>query len=941
MGRNLTNLYISSSFQFLTQVSGSELQDGLGNKITGSLDITASRADNATSASFASTSVSSSYSTTALSASYAATATSSSVAINATSASYATNALSSSYALTASYAANVPDPVSTGSLMVTGSVNSNTLTFTKGDGSTFNLTVATGSAVTTPTGSLLTTASAAGNVLTFTKGDASTFNVTVATGSIPSTGSLLVTASSTNDTITYTKGDGTTFTNVINNVSASISASFANNATSASYALTASYAANVPAPVSTGSLLTTASAAGNVLTFTKGDASTFNVTVATGSSVAPILIASGSQNILFADTASWGGGIESGYSPNQMIILGENAQYSGSGGYAVMFGGINNIARTQGGIMSSGSVMLGGINNTWIGNGESSFLIGGASNTLYRPYGFGQSYGGIIGGSNNSTQYVDGPNAGFVIVTGQANTGNGSYGGIFGGSNNIYSGDYGFIGGGNYNTISNVTYAAILGGQQNQTTYGQENVIAASQYTNARARRLFIGGVYGGSGNNQHCPGQGAIIGGNGIHIPDFAGFNYVVGSFNTLRINYSLGEHYNLTTFGDKNGIYTIGATGTLSGGKESNYGGFFANNVGLKYTGSTWMTSVMNTWATSITGSTVDNNFIANTSGSRFENNKDFVVFGGQGITATSVTGSFVLPNSGSRTIDTNYTLYGENLSFRGSLYDSTNSTGSSGQVLSSNANGKLEWIAAGGGGSINTGSFATTGSNTFIGNEIITGSLTVTGSSNFTGGDFKVIDQARNAEFDVDYFKVKTVNGTQFTGSVSSLNGFTGSLAGTASFANTAITASYVLNAVSSSFASTASFVTTAQTASFYDLSAVTQNAVFSGSVRGEVETLTVSSATASLDCSLGNFFIITLPTSSTTYINPTNIQPGQTINLRVKQQGTTGAGLVSFPSSVKQVSGSAYVPTGTINAEDIVTFISFDSTSLYLSNVKNLI
>lgn len=47
----------------------------------------------------------------------------------------------------------------TGSLMKTGSVVSNTLTFTKGDGSTFSLTVATGSATIIDTGSFVTTSS--------------------------------------------------------------------------------------------------------------------------------------------------------------------------------------------------------------------------------------------------------------------------------------------------------------------------------------------------------------------------------------------------------------------------------------------------------------------------------------------------------------------------------------------------------------------------------------------------------------------------------------------------------------------------------------------------------------------------------------------------------------------------------------------------------------
>jgi hypothetical protein len=61
-------------------------------------------------------------------------------------ASYSTQALSSSYALTASFALNGGGgSTNTGSLLTTASVNLNTITFTKGDGSTFPITVNTGS----------------------------------------------------------------------------------------------------------------------------------------------------------------------------------------------------------------------------------------------------------------------------------------------------------------------------------------------------------------------------------------------------------------------------------------------------------------------------------------------------------------------------------------------------------------------------------------------------------------------------------------------------------------------------------------------------------------------------------------------------------------------------------------------------------------------------
>jgi hypothetical protein len=65
----------------------------------------------------------------------------------ATTASYVLNAVSSSYAITASYALNGGGGGSTdtGSLLMTASVSSNVITFTKGNGTTFPITVDTGS----------------------------------------------------------------------------------------------------------------------------------------------------------------------------------------------------------------------------------------------------------------------------------------------------------------------------------------------------------------------------------------------------------------------------------------------------------------------------------------------------------------------------------------------------------------------------------------------------------------------------------------------------------------------------------------------------------------------------------------------------------------------------------------------------------------------------
>lgn len=74
-------------------------------------------------------------------------------------------------------------PYSTSSFLTTASVASSTITFTKGDGSTFPIIINTPPVTSVNTGSLLTTASVSLNTITFTKGDGSTFPITVNTGS--------------------------------------------------------------------------------------------------------------------------------------------------------------------------------------------------------------------------------------------------------------------------------------------------------------------------------------------------------------------------------------------------------------------------------------------------------------------------------------------------------------------------------------------------------------------------------------------------------------------------------------------------------------------------------------------------------------------------------------------------------------------------------------
>lgn len=114
--------------------------------------------------------------------------------------------------------------------IATASVNSNILTFTKGDNTVFNLVLsATASSATS-----LVTASINGTTLTFTKGDTSTFNVNIASSSF-SLNSISASYALNTDLL-----DGLNSTSfVLNSQTSSMTVLSASFATTASYALNA------------------------------------------------------------------------------------------------------------------------------------------------------------------------------------------------------------------------------------------------------------------------------------------------------------------------------------------------------------------------------------------------------------------------------------------------------------------------------------------------------------------------------------------------------------------------------------------------------------------------------------------------------------------------------------------------------------------------------
>jgi hypothetical protein len=105
-------------------------------------------------------------------------------------------------------------------------------------------------------------------------------------------------------------------------------------------------------------------------------------------------------------------------------------------------------------------------------------------------------------------------------------------------------------------------------------------------------------------------------------------------------------------------------------------------------------------------------------------------------------------------------------------------------------------------------------------------------------------------------------------------------------------------------------------------------VTGSLTITGSVYQNVNAVTITSQTASIDLSVANYFTLTL--SGSTRINVTNPRPGVTATLVV----TTGAAVTaSFSSNVKQPSGSSYIPSPSGNI-DIISLTSVDASNVYV-------
>ena len=107
---------------------------------------------------------------------------------------------------------------------------------------------------------------------------------------------------------------------------------------------------------------------------------------------------------------------------------------------------------------------------------------------------------------------------------------------------------------------------------------------------------------------------------------------------------------------------------------------------------------------------------------------------------------------------------------------------------------------------------------------------------------------------------------------------------------------------------------------------------------GAVVQDVKALSIVANIAELDASLGNMFTLTLQNAQSTELQLTNQSAGQTFQVQVTQNATN-AGDMTFDSQFEFEGGTAFVPSSGLGAIDILTFTCFGGGNVQCVSAKN--
>jgi hypothetical protein len=763
------------------------------------------------------------------------------------------------------------------------------------------------------TASSIVTASVNLNTITFTKGDASTFNITVNTGSggaATNTGSLLVTASFDNGTrnLTFTKGDASTFNVNIPDASGSI---LPNGVISGSAQIT--QLGFVSSSV-TASSLVTASVLGQVLTFTKGDASSFTVNLPGGGSQTYI---TGSFGAFHDETTQSG----SADTPNVVRLsntdLSQDVFLSGSTAIKVTSAGVYNLQFSAQAkrVTGSGTDAL----DIWFRKNGSDIpwsnttigLDGGVEATRVVP---AWNYMDFLNANDYLEIVWQATDANVQLISVPAS---GSLPAIPSVIATLTRVD---VGGGN-NMVTTASFNAYTASNDQKVN----TLIAATGSFATTGSNTFIGtqtisgSILIASGSNITLADDGTIVGGN-------------VNGIGAIELIPTASQ---LST--DKIVIYNdyTGLQNTQYGITIVNTGLSYANGVSASFsvTSSNNASSTLNWWYGGGSGFGVispENGTVSldsNGEGSfAFVVDDDSVPFVIYVSSETEFTNPYANQNGASSLIinGSQYQgIYNVNVT-TGDLQQTSIVLGNTEHGIRTNTDGGVTLTSY---DYVNNQNYTLNLKNNVLkldGSEFVnnTDLFIKAGDDLFLDaeGDDVDIRPANEVRVRVGYdFTNNTQQSTfVFVPGASTDDGYLRFPDGTEQY--TAF--------------STASLATTGS-------NTFSGSQIITGSVQGNVVAMSISSNTASMDFNDGNFFTLTLASGSVpTFINPTNIKPGQTISLVVTQASTLSGSLV-FPSTFKFPSGSSYVPSALTSSKDIVTFITVDDTTIFASSVKNLI
>jgi hypothetical protein len=225
--------------------------------------------------------------------------------------------------------------------------------------------------------------------------------------------------------------------------------------------------------------------------------------------------------------------------------------------------------------------------------------------------------------------------------------------------------------------------------------------------------------------------------------------------------------------------------------------------------------------------------------------------------------------------------------------------------------------------------TGFLIDSGSNTFIeGTLNVSGATSLNGNLNITG--------SLTASLQQGFVYVGNASGITTTVATSSfistptditsLNAFT---------ASQDIKNSTLSNVTASLIAATGSYATTGSN-SFIGSQSISGSLSLTGSAYGNVVSMSINSNTASMDLSLGNYFELSASVSPIR-IEVSNLRGGLTSTLTLN--GVTSS-TINFSSNVLQPSGSAYTASVS-GSNDILSFVAFNSSKVNVVSTLKMI